>query len=36
MTQDWILFATGVLLALGTGVFVGSEFALLNLDRSEL
>ena len=36
MTQDWLLFATGVLLALGTGVFVGSEFALLNLDRSEL
>jgi CBS domain containing-hemolysin-like protein len=25
-----------VLLALGTGVFVGSEFALLNLDRSDL
>ena len=25
-----------MLLALGTGVFVGSEFALLNLDRSEL
>ena len=36
MTQDWLLFGAGVLLALGTGVFVGSEFALLNLDRSEL
>lgn len=36
MTQDWLLFGVGVLLALGTGVFVGSEFALLNLDRSEL
>jgi CBS domain containing-hemolysin-like protein len=30
------LLLTGVLLAVGTGVFVGSEFALLNLDRSEL
>lgn len=26
----------GVFLALGTGVFVGSEFALLNLDRADL
>ena len=34
--NDWLLFLAGSLLALGTGVFVGSEFALLNLDRSEL
>lgn len=31
-----MLFGAGVLLAFGTGVFVGSEFALLNLERSDL
>ena len=36
MSTDLLLFLAGVLLALGTGVFVGSEFALLNLDRSDL
>lgn len=36
MSSDLLLFGVGVLLALGTGVFVGSEFALLNLDRAEL
>ncbi len=36
MSTELILLLTGVLLAVGTGVFVGSEFALLNLDRSEL
>ncbi len=36
MVDAWILFGVGVLLALGTGVFVGSEFALLNLERSDL
>jgi len=36
LSADLLLFLTGVLLALGTGVFVGSEFALLNLDRSDL
>jgi Hemolysins and related proteins containing CBS domains len=36
VTTELILLITGVVLALGTGVFVGSEFALLNLDRSEL
>jgi len=36
MSPDLILFGVGVLLALGTGVFVGSEFALLNLDRADL
>jgi CBS domain containing-hemolysin-like protein len=36
VNPDLILFGVGVLLALGTGVFVGSEFALLNLDRADL
>lgn len=36
MSSELILLLTGILLAVGTGVFVGSEFALLNLDRSEL
>jgi CBS domain containing-hemolysin-like protein len=36
MNADLVLFGVGVLLALGTGVFVGSEFALLNLDRADL
>lgn len=36
MVEAWLLFGAGVLLALGTGVFVGSEFALLNLERSDL
>ena len=36
MSSDLLLFLVGVLLALGTGVFVGSEFALLNLDRADL
>ena len=36
MLDQWILLGVGVLLALGTGVFVGSEFALLNLERADL
>jgi CBS domain containing-hemolysin-like protein len=36
MSSDLILFGVGFLLALGTGVFVGSEFALLNVDRADL
>jgi CBS domain containing-hemolysin-like protein len=36
VVDAWILFGAGVLLAFGTGVFVGSEFALLNLERSDL
>lgn len=36
MSADLTLFFVGVALALGTGVFVGSEFALLNLDRVDL
>ncbi|MEO6827281.1 MAG: hemolysin family protein [Microbacteriaceae bacterium] len=33
---DWGLFGIGVLLTIGTGLFVASEFALVNLDRSEM
>ncbi len=33
---DWLLLAAGLLLTLGTGIFVASEFALVNLDRAEL
>lgn len=34
--SDWLLLGIGMLLSLGTGIFVASEFALVNLDRSEL
>lgn len=34
--NEWILLGIGVLLTLGTGLFVASEFALVNLDRAEL
>jgi len=33
---DWLLLAAGLLLTLGTGIFVASEFALVNLDRADL
>ncbi|MER3394359.1 MAG: hemolysin family protein, partial [Microcella pacifica] len=33
---EWLLLGFGVLLTIGTGLFVASEFALVNLDRSEL
>jgi CBS domain containing-hemolysin-like protein len=33
---EWLLLVAGVLLTIGTGFFVASEFALLNLDRSAL
>ncbi|HEX4058823.1 MAG TPA: hemolysin family protein [Galbitalea sp.] len=33
---DWLLLVAGVLLTVGTGFFVASEFALVNLDRSDL
>lgn len=36
MGAEWILLGAGVLLTIGTGFFVASEFALVNLDRSEL
>ncbi|MGV8969448.1 MAG: hemolysin family protein [Microbacteriaceae bacterium] len=34
--NEWILLGIGFLLTVGTGLFVASEFALVNLDRSEL
>lgn len=34
--SEWILLGIGVLLTIGTGLFVASEFALVNLDRAEL
>ncbi len=33
---EWLLLVAGVVLTLGTGFFVASEFALVNLDRSDL
>ena len=33
---EWLLFAIGLVLTIGTGLFVASEFALVNLDRAEL
>ena len=34
--NEWILLAVGLLLTVGTGAFVASEFSLVNLDRSDL
>ncbi len=34
--SDYLLLALGVLLTIGTGLFVASEFALINTDRVEL
>lgn len=34
--NEWVLLAIGVLLTVGTGLFVASEFALVNLDRADL
>ena len=34
--SEWILLAIGTLLTIGTGLFVASEFSLVNLDRSDL
>lgn len=34
--NDWFLIAVGVLLTIGTGLFVASEFSMLNLERSDL
>jgi len=33
---EWVMLGLGLILTLGTGIFVASEFALVNLDRSEL
>src|SRR5215207_10721948 len=34
--SEWILLGIGIILTIGTGLFVASEFALVNLDRAEL
>jgi len=34
--NEWLLLAAGLVLTVGTGFFVASEFALVNLDRSDL
>ena len=36
MSAEWWMFLAGMLLTVGTGMFVASEFALVNLDRHEL
>ncbi|RNE56819.1 hemolysin family protein [Cryobacterium tepidiphilum] len=33
---EWLMLAIGVILTVGTGFFVASEFSLVNLDRSDL
>ena len=33
---EWFMLGIGLVLTLGTGLFVASEFALVNLDRHEL
>lgn len=34
--NNWLMLACGLLLTVGTGVFVASEFSMLNLERSDL
>ncbi|MFT4234071.1 MAG: hemolysin family protein [Microbacterium sp.] len=34
--MDYIMLGVGLLLTVGTGIFVASEFSLVNLDRAEL
>lgn len=36
MLTEWLAFAAGLVLTVGTGFFVAAEFALVNLDRPEL
>ena len=36
MLSEWLAFAAGLVLTIGTGFFVAAEFALVNLDRPEL
>jgi CBS domain containing-hemolysin-like protein len=33
---EWYLLGLGILLTIGTGFFVASEFSLINLERTEL
>jgi CBS domain containing-hemolysin-like protein len=34
--NDWLMLALGFALTIGTGIFVASEFSMLNLERSDL
>lgn len=34
--NDWLMLGLGLLLTIGTGIFVASEFSMLNLERNEL
>jgi len=34
--SEWLLLGLGLILTVGTGLFVASEFSLVNLDRSDL
>ncbi|MFM2384598.1 MAG: hypothetical protein RL166_472 [Actinomycetota bacterium] len=34
--NDWLMLGVGLLLTVGTGIFVASEFSLINLERNEL
>jgi CBS domain containing-hemolysin-like protein len=36
VVYEWVMLGVGLLLTIGTGLFVASEFALVNLDRGEL
>ena len=36
MSYEWIFLIVGIVLTIGTGFFVASEFTLVNLDRAEL
>lgn len=36
MDNAWLMLAFGVLLTLGTGIFVASEFSMVSLERNEL
>ncbi|MET1042578.1 MAG: hemolysin family protein [Microbacteriaceae bacterium] len=36
MSAEWIMLIIGIVLTIGTGFFVASEFSLVNLDRSDL
>lgn len=34
--NDWLMLALGLVLTMGTGIFVASEFSMLNLERNDL
>lgn len=36
MLSEWLLLGLGVVLTIGTGLFVASEFSLVNLERADL